>query len=386
MLFQRTVLALAAAMLLGGCGAASTANFSPPASAQRAARGGAAGAHIVLRPASGGVWIAYTTQAHDSIRYLAFPYTTVTKTISKGVTDPIALALNGKSQIAVLNGLDNYNGKPATVAIYSTKTLAPVATITAAAQADVFGIAFDSSNSLYLIERQTYSQTKVNVQKFAYPYTKGTTVVASSPCSAQYQRSTCVMIVDAMHNVLVTDQGGSAVHVYLASQSYAKRVDIVSQVQNPVSLHLDTTGNLFVGNGNQYSGLIAEYPPGKNASNPYGQPFATFTLANAMAGPMLTDKSGDLVTMQPGCQCAMTIFVRGAAGLRNAQAFDYAINPSAMAVDSAQNLIVSDNSMPSSGTGLLAFTHPYPINAAKATWNVTYLGASAQVQAMIYEK
>ncbi|MGD0050463.1 MAG: hypothetical protein ABSD03_01435 [Vulcanimicrobiaceae bacterium] len=157
------------------------------------------------------------------------PYSGAPATISNGVNEPYALAMDGGGDLFVSNYGNN------TVTEYAPPyTAAPVATMTSGLNGPA-GLAIDVSGNLFVANSNANS-----VEVFAPPYT-GTPVTVTTSVNEDFY-----VAVDAGDNLFVANFGNNTVTVYAPPYSGSPTATITNGVTKPSGLALNAMDEIFV--------------------------------------------------------------------------------------------------------------------------------------------
>jgi hypothetical protein len=305
---------------------------------------------ITLHPATGnGVWLS--DSENGRLIYVAYPYEKINRTITAFVNDPQSIAVSTAGALASANG--NYGGA---VEIYNTATSKHVAELSWSSSQKPTSIAFDKSGNLFVVDGSNASS--YDVRKIAPPYSDTGSVIAHA--CAGYD-DICALATDSRGNVVIADQSGNIVDVFLASKAYQKTT-IRTSISSPVAVTVDAQNNLYVGNSS--NDLIAEYPPSGTA---FGQPKYFYQVANGGVDVIAVNpKTKDVLSIETSDNSGdVAFFAKGPQGKRTESLIDFGTGYNrSLAVDSGNNLIVAGNYVANDLAGLVIYATKYPVNGS----------------------
>ena len=155
----------------------------------------------VVADKSGTIYVADNCSGND-VEEFAKGSTTLTTSITSGISNPLGLAMDKSQNLYV----SNY---PASITVYAHGSTTPFETITGGGMTDPFGLALDNSGNLYIAD---FGAAKV------FEVKAGTTTVADLGLTGLSEP--LGVAVDQVHNYLwVTDGSGNKIDVYKLGQT-----------------------------------------------------------------------------------------------------------------------------------------------------------------------
>lgn len=275
-----------AAVLLAGCGGSQLSTGEPAASPQVASA-----YHRHNAPSFLYLGECCRHVNNGSITLYDLGLTGVARTITKGVSTPFSITVDGAGRLYAINSLDDRRG----VVEYDPGVESPSRRIR---QRNAWTAATDGSDDLY---------------------------VASCPACHPY------------------GSGKGAVDVYEGGTTTLLR-SIEDGIESPVSLAFDTDGNLYVLNFAPNTTSVIVYAPGSS------KPLRRLALGSAGPAAMALDASNDLFVMRYPNGSAPNVVEYEAGSDKVLRIITKGISsPQAIAIDDSGTLYVSNTPFPSRG-------------------------------------
>ncbi len=272
------------------------------------------------------LWVAdFSTSV---VREYTPPYTgVVSTTITDGISQPSALALDGAGDLYVLD-----HGNSSVAEYQPPYTGAPSVSFTAGIDVP-YAMVVDGSRNVFVANAGSNTVTV-----YAPPYTAVTTTI-SSGISLPY-----ALALDGSGNLFVANNSNSSVSEFAPPYTGAAVATITNGVYLPIALALDAAGELFVANQN---GSVTVYEP------PYTGSPTVIQSGIDLPEALLVDPSGTLFVAN-GSSAEVTYYAAPYSNLTGTISGGLA-SPAELALDGAGNLLIANR-----GTGTVyEYAPPY---------------------------